>query len=70
MRRNLSLKNLNLSVYFFLPRHQIQHYTNQLAKDTSKQLRDLNEFPPEQSLDPRQKIVLILLPEYVLGIAF
>jgi len=34
--------------------HQIQHYTNQLAKDTSKQLRDLNEFPPEQSLDPRQ----------------
>lgn len=34
--------------------HQIQHYTNQLAKDTSKQLRDLNDFPPEQSLDPRQ----------------
>jgi len=34
--------------------HQIQHYTNQLAKDTSKQLRDLNEFPPERSLDPRQ----------------
>lgn len=34
--------------------HQIQHYTNQLAKDTSKQLRDLNDFPHEQSLDPRQ----------------
>ena len=34
-------------------RHQIQHYTNQLAKDTSKQLRDLNDFPHEQSLDPR-----------------
>jgi len=34
--------------------HQIQHYTNQLAKDTSKQLKDLNDFPPERSLDPRQ----------------
>ena len=34
-------------------RHQIQHYTNQLAKDTSKQLKDLNNFPPERSLDPR-----------------
>lgn len=34
--------------------HQIQHYTNQLAKDTSKQLKDLNNFPPERSLDPRQ----------------
>jgi len=34
--------------------HQIQHYTNQLAKDTSKQLKDLNNFPSESSLDPRQ----------------
>jgi len=34
--------------------HQIQHYTNQLAKDTSKQLKDLNNFPAERSLDPRQ----------------
>merc|ERR1712179_793023 len=34
--------------------HQIQHYTGQLAKDTSKQLKELNGFPPEQALDPRQ----------------
>jgi len=34
--------------------HQIQHYTGQLAKDTSKQLKDLNNYPPEQALDPRQ----------------
>ena len=37
-----------------LPRHQIQHYTQQLAKDTSKQLKELNNYPPEDSLDPRQ----------------
>jgi hypothetical protein len=35
------------------PRHQIQHYTGQLAKDTSKQLKELNAYPPEQALDPR-----------------
>ncbi|XP_023325653.1 syntaxin-12 [Eurytemora carolleeae] len=34
--------------------HQIQHYTNQLAKDTSKQLKDLNEFPTDTAVDPRQ----------------
>jgi len=34
--------------------HQIQHYTGQLAKDTSKQLKELNGFPPEHALDPRQ----------------
>jgi len=34
--------------------HQIQHYTGQLAKDTSKQLKELNGYPPEQALDPRQ----------------
>ena len=34
--------------------HQIQHYTQQLAKDTSKQLKELNNYPPEDALDPRQ----------------
>lgn len=34
--------------------HQIQHYTNQLAKDTSKQLKDLNNFPPQMAIDQRQ----------------
>lgn len=34
--------------------HQIQHYTGQLAKDTSSQLKELNSYPPEQALDPRQ----------------
>ena len=34
-------------------RHQIQHYTGQLAKDTSSQLKELNSYPPEQALDPR-----------------
>jgi len=34
--------------------HQIQHYTGQLAKDTSKQLKELNGYQPEQALDPRQ----------------
>merc|ERR1712071_337737 len=34
--------------------HQIQHYTGQLAKDTSKQLQELNGYPPEQAVDPRQ----------------
>ncbi|TRY61036.1 hypothetical protein TCAL_01442, partial [Tigriopus californicus] len=28
--------------------HQIQHYTGQLAKDTSKHLKDLNNFSGEQ----------------------
>ena len=36
-----------------ITRHQIQHYTGQLAKDTSKQLQELNGYPPEQALDPR-----------------
>ena len=36
-----------------IARHQIQHYTGQLAKDTSKQLQELNGYPPEQALDPR-----------------
>ena len=34
--------------------HQIQHYTQQLAKDTSKQLKEMNNYPPEDALDPRQ----------------
>jgi len=34
--------------------HQIQHYTQQLAKDSSKQLRDLNNYSQEEALDPRQ----------------
>jgi len=34
--------------------HQIQHYTQQLAKDSSKQLRDLNNYSPEDAMDPRQ----------------
>jgi len=34
--------------------HQIQHYTGQLAKDSSKQLKELNDYPPEEALDPRQ----------------
>jgi len=34
--------------------HQIQHYTGQLAKDSSKQLKELNNYPPEEALDPRQ----------------
>jgi len=34
--------------------HQIQHYTGQLAKDTSKQLKELNSYAPEHALDPRQ----------------
>ena len=29
-------------------RHQIQHYTGQLAKDTSKHLKDLNSVSGEQ----------------------
>jgi hypothetical protein len=28
--------------FFICSRHQIQHYTGQLAKDTSKHLKDLN----------------------------
>ena len=39
--------------YFLYGRHQIQHYTGQLAKDTSTQLKELNSYPPEQALDPR-----------------
>ena len=37
----------------YVCRHQIQHYTGQLAKDTSSQLKELNSYPPEQALDPR-----------------
>ena len=35
-------------------RHQIQHYTQQLAKDSSLQLRDLNNYSQEDAMDPRQ----------------
>merc|ERR1719320_2226979 len=34
--------------------HQEKHYTGQLAKDSSKQLKELNNYPPEEALDPRQ----------------
>lgn len=34
--------------------HQIQHYTQQLAKDSSIQLRDLNSYSKEDAMDPRQ----------------
>jgi len=34
--------------------HQIQHYTQQLAKDSSKQLQELNSYASQDALDPRQ----------------
>jgi len=34
--------------------HQVQHYTNQLAKDSSKQLKELHDYSAEDALDPRQ----------------
>jgi len=34
--------------------HQIQHYTQQLAKDSSKQLQELNNYASQDALDPRQ----------------
>jgi len=34
--------------------HQIQHYTQQLAKDSSKQLQDLNNYGSQEAADPRQ----------------
>ncbi len=37
--------NLILCSFNVRFRHQIQHYTGQLAKDTSKHLRDLNASP-------------------------
>ncbi len=53
VRISLSQKKRSKSIFFFFPSHQdnqqfqqqlhqIQHYTGQLAKDTSKHLRDLN----------------------------
>lgn len=34
--------------------HQIQHYTQQLAKDSSKQLQELNNYGSQEAADPRQ----------------
>jgi len=34
--------------------HQIQHYTQQLAKDSSKQLQELNSYGSQEAADPRQ----------------
>ena len=34
-------------------RHQIQHYTQQLAKDSSKQLQELNNYGSQEAADPR-----------------
>merc|ERR550517_1844265 len=34
--------------------HQIQHYTQQLAKDSSKQLQELNSYAAQDAADPRQ----------------
>lgn len=34
--------------------HQIQHYTQQLAKDSSKQLQELNSYGSQEAPDPRQ----------------
>lgn len=39
-------KDTNVTCSLF--RHQVQHYTGQLAKDTSKHLKDLNNFSGEQ----------------------
>jgi len=33
--------------------HQIQHYTQQLAKDSSKQLQELNNYGSQEAADPR-----------------
>ena len=35
-------------IYFYVFRHQIQHYTGQLAKDTSKHLHDMNNGVGDQ----------------------
>ena len=40
--------------YFLMFRHQIQHYTQQLAKDSSTQLKELNNYSQEDAMDPRQ----------------
>ena len=37
-----------------IARHQIQHYTQQLAKDSALQLKDLNNYSQEDAMDPRQ----------------
>ena len=44
---------VDIDTFISLTRHQIQHYTGQLAKDSSKQLKELNNYPPEEALDPR-----------------
>ena len=36
----------------------MQHYTNQLAKDSSKQLKELHDYSAEDALDPRYDIAL------------
>ncbi|XP_041484972.1 syntaxin-7-like isoform X2 [Lytechinus variegatus] len=35
---------------------EVQHYTNQLAKDTNKMLKDLNSIPPSYSDQKQQKM--------------
>ena len=45
-----------MPLLFYFRRHQIQHYTGQLAKDTSGHLRDMTAAAPESggSSDQRQ----------------
>ena len=43
----------------------MQHYTNQLAKDSSKQLKELHDYSAEDALDPRCDIALPNKHEFV-----
>ena len=49
---------------FDLDRHQIQHYTNQLAKDTNKSLKELAHIPG--STVASEQVPLLLAVHYSL----
>ena len=40
----LILHSFNINIFIICFRHQVTHYTGQLAKDTSKHLKDLNDI--------------------------
>jgi ribosomal protein S7 len=44
-----------LSYFYFVSSHQIQHYTQQLAKDTNSNLKELSAIPvPTSQSEQRQ----------------
>ena len=61
--KNLNKQQTKLLTAFLYNRHQIQHYTGQLAKDTSKSLKDLGAISLQSS---EQVLRLVDIDEFLI----